>query len=383
MKKSLICLLMALATVSMAGCGNAANSSKIQEDISNIETVAETEEKAEEVVNENLKVSSDANQSLNQAPGCKTIVLANFCADGEPGQNASLLFADKVAEYSGGSLYVEVHNKSELGNAQEMAESVSTGQIEACLVCEATLDKYDIRYALVPMPYLYDSYTHAYGVIDGPFRDWVNDGTLESKGLHDVGAWDYGFRNITNSKRSIEHPSDVAGLKIRTPYEVQLIYGFEALDAVVSQVSFSELLTCLDQKTVDGQENPISTIYNNALWDHNQRYLTMSKHTWEAMNLIINNNFWNSLTDDERDAIEKASKDAQASMREEVQSSEEEYIQKCRDKGMTVVDEIDKDEFRASMSDAYSRMAEYVGDQAMVDKMFEIVDEVRSSMKNN
>lgn len=376
MKKRLLCLLFAITMVaSLTGCSNKENNSDnyIEED--NVEEIEQAE-----VSNEDSNKYQNVAKSAEQSPGCKTIVLANFNTDGEPGQNASLLFADKVAEYSNGSLYVEVHNKSELGNAQEMAESVSTGQIEACLVCEATLDKYDIRYALVPMPYLYDSYEHAYAVVDGPFRDWVNDGTLESKGLHNVGAWDYGFRNITNSKRSIVHPSDAMGLKIRTPYEVQLIYGLEALDSVVVQVSFSELLTCLDQKTVDGQENPISTIYNNELWDHNQHYLTMSKHTWEAMNLVINNNFWNSLTDEERDAIERASKDAQASMREEVRSSEEEYVQKCRDKGMDVVEKIDKEEFRTSMSDAYSRMAEYVGDQAMVDKMFAIVDEVRDSL---
>ncbi len=379
MKKRLLCLLLAvMAVLYITGCGNSAKDveNSIEEETENATDIDDISDMA------NNKLQSEAIKTPEQAPGCKTVVLANFNADGEPGQNASLLFADRVAEYSNGSLYVEVHNKSELGNAQEMAESVSTGQIEACLICEATLDKYDIRYALVPMPYLYDSYEHAYAVVDGPFRDWVNDGTLESMGLHNVGTWDYGFRNITNSKRSIVHPSDVAGLKLRTPYEVQLIYGLESMGAVVTQVSFSELLTCLDQKTVDGQENPISTIYNNALWDHNQHYLTMSKHSWEAMNLIVNNNFWNSLTDDERSAIERASKDAQASMREEVQSSEEEYVQKCREKGMDVVSEIDKEEFRASMTDAYSRMAEYVGDQAMVDKMFEIVDEVRESLEN-
>lgn len=379
MKKRLLCLLLAvMAVLYITGCGNSAKDveNSIEEETENATDIDDISDMA------NNKLQSEAIKTPEQAPGCKTVVLANFNADGEPGQNASLLFADRVAEYSNGSLYVEVHNKSELGNAQEMAESVSTGQIEACLICEATLDKYDIRYALVPMPYLYDSYEHAYAVVDGPFRDWVNDGTLESMGLHNVGTWDYGFRNITNSKRSIVHPSDVAGLKLRTPYEVQLIYGLESMGAVVTQVSFSELLTCLDQKTVDGQENPISTIYNNALWDHNQHYLTMSKHSWEAMNLIVNNNFWNSLTDDERSAIERASKDAQASMREEVQSSEEEYVQKCREKGMDVVYEIDKEEFRASMTDAYSRMAEYVGDQAMVDKMFEIVDEVRETLKN-
>lgn len=306
-----------------------------------------------------------------------TIILGNFCAEGEPGQNASLLFAEKAAEYSNGSVTVEVHNKSELGNAPEMAEQVSIGAIQACLVCEATLDKYDIRYALVPMPYMYDSYEMAYKVVDGPFKEWVNDGTLETKGLHDVGSWDYGFRNLTNSQRPVTKPEHVKGLKIRTPSEKQLTACMESLGADVQQVAFSELIPALKQKTVDGQENPISTIYNNSLWECEQHYLTMTKHQWESMNLIINNDFWNSLTDAQREAIQKASDEASQHMRDEVRSSEKDYIQKCKDKGMDVIEDIDIAEFQAAMGEAYRQMAEYVGDQALIDKMMEIRDSVK------
>ena len=68
-----------------------------------------------------------------------TIRLGNFNANGEPGQAASLLFADLANQYSGGTITVEVHNNSEFGNAPEMAEQVSIGAIDACLICEATL----------------------------------------------------------------------------------------------------------------------------------------------------------------------------------------------------------------------------------------------------
>lgn len=305
-----------------------------------------------------------------------TIRLGNFCAEGEPGQTASLLFAKLANEYSGGSITVEVHNNSEFGNAPEMIEQVQIGAIEACLVCEATLDKYDKRYALVPMPYMYDSYEHAYAVVDGPFKEWVNDGTLESVGLHDLGSWDYGFRCLTNSKVPVEHPADAKGLKIRTPAEVQLIYCMEALGADVQQISFSELISALKQKTVDGQENPISTIYNNSLWECEQHYLTLSRHQWESMHMMVNNDFWNSLTPAQQDALQRASDEASASMRAEVQASEADYIQKLKDAGMEVI-EVDLEEFRASMDYAYDKMAEYVGDQALVDKMQEMVESAR------
>jgi tripartite ATP-independent transporter DctP family solute receptor len=366
MKKTLTALLaVSMVTGSLAGCGKTVT-------VETTAAPAETTKAAEAAAAE-----TNAAETQASTDPAVTIILGNFCAEGEPGQNASLLFAEKANEYSNGSITVEVHNKSELGNAPEMAEQVSLGAIQACLVCEATLDKYDIRYALVPMPYMYDSYEQAYKVVDGPFKEWVNDGTLESKGLHDVGSWDYGFRNITNSQHPIEHPADVQGLKIRTPSEIQLTACMEALGADVQQVAFSELITALKQKTVDGQENPISTIYNNSLWECEQHYLTMSRHQWESMNLILNNDFWESLTDAQRDAIQKASDEASASMRAEVQSSENDYIQKCKDKGMEVIEDIDISEFQAAMGPAYEQMAEYVGDQALIDKMLEIRDSVK------
>ena len=380
MKRKILALAMSfsLAACMLSGCAEIGVTS-IVPDEDETEEIAVAEEETEPDAGDSKE---DADGYVADASGSRgnynvKITLANFCADGEPGQNASLFFAEKVREYSEGTIEVEVHNNSEFGNAPEMAQLVKEGSIEACLVCEATLDQYDIRYALVPMPYLYDDYEHAYAVVDGPFREWVNDGTLEKQGLHDIGSWDYGFRNVTNSKHPIEHPSDIEGLTIRTPFEIQLIYTFEALGATVKQISFSELITAMQSGEMDGQENPISTIANNKLWDCNQKYVTMTRHQWESLNLIFNNDFWQGLTPSQREAIEKASKDASASMRSEVIATERDYIQVCKDNGMEVIEDIDKEEFREAVSSAYDSMAEYVGDKALVEKMLEITESVR------
>ena len=305
------------------------------------------------------------------------IRLGNFNANGEPGQAASLLFAELANKYSDGSITVEVHNNSEFGNAPEMAEQVSIGAIEACLICEATLGEYDSRYHLVAMPYLYDDYAHAYLVVVGGFKGWVADGTLESKGIHDVGSWEYGFRSLTNSKVPVEHPDQIKGLLIRTPSEQQLIFCMEALGANVQQVAFSELIPALKQKTVDGQENPISTIYNNSLWECEQKYLTLTKHEWESMNLCINNRVWEKMTDAQREAIEKASAEASAFMRQTVQDSEADYLEKLAGEGMQII-EVNIDEFRENMQYAYDKMVSTGAvTQEQVDRMMEIVANAR------
>ena len=306
-----------------------------------------------------------------------TMVIGNFCAEGEAGQEAALLFAEKAAEYSGGSVTVEVRNASQMGNASQLAEKTSHGSIQACMVCETTLDRYDPRYALVPMPFAFSGYEQAYAVDDGPFREWVQDGTLEKSGLHVVNAWDYGFRNLTNSARPVQHPEDVKGLKIRTGQELQLTSCMEALGADVQQIVFSELISALKQKTVDGQENLISTIYSNALWECRQKYLTMTRHQWQAINLVVNNAWWNNLTDAQREAVEKAAADAQKFMRAEVSGAEEEFLGKLEAEGVEIIREIDIEEFRAAMGPAYEQLGEYVKDKGLVEKMREIIASVK------
>lgn len=147
----------------------------------------------------------------------ETITLAHFGAPGEPVTSAAETFKAKLEELSGGAFTVDIQGNSALGNAKEMVEQTQIGAIQMCLVSQGSLDKYDIRYALVTAPYVFDSYAHAYAVIDGPFAEWVSDGVLESKGLHNLGGWDYGFRCLTNSKVEVKTPADVKGLKIRTP----------------------------------------------------------------------------------------------------------------------------------------------------------------------
>lgn len=341
MKKTLVMILALLISLTLAGCG-----------ITDL-FGGETTKKKEETI---------------------TIVIGHFGAPNEPVTKAAETFKAKVEELSGGTMIVDIHGASELGNAKEMAEQTAINAIQACLVSQGSLDKYDIRYALVTAPYLYSGYDHAYAVVDGPFADWVNDGTLEAKGLHNVGPWDYGFRCLTNSVREVKLPEDVKGLKIRTPSEVQKVACFEALGADVQQVAFSELISALKQGTVDGQENPLSTIYNNSMWDAGQIYLSLTRHTWEAVNLTFSNTFWNSLSAEQRSIIEQASAAARDQMRGEVQSGEQDYIQKLKDEGVTVT-EVDMEAFKEAMAPAWEKVAEYEGSEEDMTKFLAMVED--------
>lgn len=364
-QKAMSLAMAAAMVLSMSACGG---SSAPATTAAPAAEAAETEAAAE--------AETEAPEEAQAAPAVDeaTIVLAHFGAPNEPVTSAAETFKNKVEELSGGAMTVEIHGSSELGDAKEMVEQTAIEAIQACLVSQGSLDKYDIRYALVTAPYVYSGYEQAYAVVDGPFAEWVSDGVLESKGLHNVGPWDYGFRCLTNSKKEVKTPEDAKGLKIRTPSEVQKVACFEAMGADVQQVAFSELITALKQGTVDGQENPLSTIYNNSMWEANQKYLSLTRHTWEAVNLTVSNSWWESLSDEQRSIIEEASAVARDQMRQEVQSSEQDYIKKLGEAGMTVT-EVDMEQFKEAMAPAWDAVAEYEGSKEDMDKFLQMVED--------
>lgn len=280
---------------------------------------------------------------------------------GDPLGTSAQAFADKLAEISGGALMVDVRGDSVLGNAKEMIEQTQQGLIEACLVSQGTLDKFDIRYAYVTAPYVFSGYEQAYAVLDGPFAEWVGDGVLEAAGLHNLGAWDYGFRMLTNSVREVKTPEDVVGLLLRTPSEVQKVACFEALGATVQPLAFTELLPALKQGTFDGQENPIATIVSFKMWEVNQKYVSLTRHTYESVNLVVNWDWWQSLTEEEQGWVQEACDYSAEMDRAMIQNAEADYIAILEENGVLVT-EVDMSLFKAKMAPAWDAVAEYAGD---------------------
>jgi TRAP-type transport system periplasmic protein len=301
------------------------------------------------------------------------IKLGHFGKPDDPLSTAAQAFADKVTELSGGDITVEMFGNSVLGNAPVMIEQVQQGAIIA-LVSQGTLQAFDPRYYYVTSPYMFADSAQAFAVVDGPFAEWVSDGKLEESDIHNVGPWDYGFRNLTNSVRPVLTPDDVVGLKVRTPQEVQKLACFEALGAQAEPYAFSELPQALLQGLFDGQENPLATILALQVWDLNQKYVSLTHHTWESVNLAVNNTWWMGLTDAQRAQIEEASAYARDQMRALVAQAETDAVGILESHGVQV-DQVDTALFKAKMDPAWAKIAEAAGDtdRSMLNHFLELV----------
>jgi len=142
--------------------------------------------------------------------------LGHFAADSHPGNLASKMFAEGVEKRTNGNIKVIIYPNNALGSPPEVLEQNILGAVDMSLPTQGQLGKYSKKFNCVMLPFMYNSYEHADKVLDGKFLPWALP-DLDKAGLVFLSNWEWGFRNLTNSKRPVNHPSDVKGLKVRTP----------------------------------------------------------------------------------------------------------------------------------------------------------------------
>src|SRR6185312_16379749 len=131
---------------------------------------------------------------------------------------------------------------------------------------------------LFDFPFTVSTFEQAEALAQGAFGKAMLD-LLPEKGLIGLGYWGLGFRNATNSSRSIAKVEDFSGLKLRVIPNPVYLETFKALKANPVPMAFGELYTALENRTVDGQENPYSVILSNKFYEV-QKYVSATNHTF-------------------------------------------------------------------------------------------------------
>jgi tripartite ATP-independent transporter DctP family solute receptor len=299
--------------------------------------------------------------------------LGHFAADSHPGNLASKMFAEGVEKRTNGNIKVIIYPNNALGSPPEVLEQNILGAVDMSLPTQGQLGKYSKKFNCVMLPFMYNSYEHADKVLDGKFLPWALP-DLDKAGLVFLSNWEWGFRNLTNSKRPVNSPSDVKGLKVRTPPELPTQAAMEALGAVVATISFSELQMALKTGVVDGQENPIAVIYSNKIYE-TQKYLAMTGHNYNTMVHVISKKVWDKLTPEQKTIVKEESKKAGDWMRKKARTDEADQIDQLKKFGMEITYP-DKTEFKKLMKPAYDRMKAIAGEENIA-AFIKMVDEAK------
>jgi tripartite ATP-independent transporter DctP family solute receptor len=191
------------------------------------------------------------------------------------------------------------------------------------------------------------------------FVTWIKP-DLDKAGLQYVARWEYGFRTYTNSKRPIVKPEDFKGLKIRTPPDFVNQETVKALGGIVQTIAFAELPMALKQGVVDGQENPIATIFAGKMWE-TQKYLSILNYTYVATHLIMNKASFNKLSASQRQILAEEAAKAGQFMQKTIREGEKAQIEEMKKNGM-LVNYPDTKPFQAETTSVWDTLKSKVSD---------------------
>jgi tripartite ATP-independent transporter DctP family solute receptor len=260
--------------------------------------------------------------------------IGHFAAESHPGNIAVKMFIAAVEKRTNGQIKISNFPNNALGSPPEVLEQNILGAVDMSLPTQGQLGKYSKKFNCVMLPFMFADYAQADKVLDGPFIKWAAP-DLDKAGLVFLSNWEWGFRNLTNSKHPVNTPEDVKGLKIRTPPELPTQAAMEALGAIVATINFNELQMALKQGVVDGQENPIAVIYANKLYE-TQKYLAMTGHNYNCMVHVISKKVWDKLTPKQQKIIKEESVKAGNWMRKTVRNDEADQIKQLEKFGVAV-----------------------------------------------
>jgi len=293
------------------------------------------------------------NQTEAPAPEMEavTLTLGTIYAADHPATLAVDAAIAEIKEASGGKITIEHYPASQLGDNDELAEGLVAGSVDFNVQSLSYFNEKCPEFEIDSCFFVYQDAGHVYNVWDGEIGAKFNTMAEENYGVTILDAWLYGNRVMTTKNTPVRAPGDLAGLKMRVPDHAIWVDMMSSFGAEATPVAFSELYMALNQGVVDGQENPVPTIMSSK-FDEVQGYLCLTNHKVETIYVMANQDKWNSLSEEQREIISTAFKNARQVNNDAIEQQTVDGVAAFEANGGTVVreDEIDTGAFADCVS---------------------------------
>ncbi len=288
-------------------------------------------------------------------------------------------FKDLAEKYSNGSVNVQIYPSGQLGNDLTMTQQLQSGALESTIPSTSPLSNIIPDFALFDLPFLFKDGKVADTVLDGPVgQDILKE--LPAKNLVGLAYWENGFRDLTNSKHPIKTLADLQGIKLRVMQTPVHIAFWRALGANPTPMSFDQVFNALQQKVIDAQENPVQTIWSSKFYEV-QKYVTLSNHVYTPFVFLVSKTWWDKLSPDEQQAIQKAAVEAGQYQRQINRAEVSSDIANLKAKGMQVDTLSDSElaQWRAKVQPVIDQYTK--NDKATADKLFAAIKQAEANDK--
>jgi len=255
---------------------------------------------------------------------------------GEPGslfEASANEFAKRVNAKMAGKVKVSAFGSSQLGKDEDLVKKLKLGTVDFALP-STVMSSVAPEFGLFEMPYLVKNRDHMKKIEKEIVWTWIG-AAAEAKGYRILAVWENGFRHITNNRKPIVTPADLAGVKLRVPGGQWRVKMFKGYGANPSPMAFSEVFTALKTGVMDAQENPLIQIYS-AKFQEVQKYLSLTSHVYTPAYVVVGKEKWDAMDKAQRDQIEAIAKETQAFVYEQAAKFDDELLGKLKAAGMQV-----------------------------------------------
>lgn len=268
--------------------------------------------------------------------------------------------AEVVKERSKGRIEIKIYPDGQLGKGErEVLEGLQQGNVDIYVGSTGPIGNFSPSMLIVDIPFLFRDFNHVDKVLDGPIGQKLL-ADLEKSNLKGLAFWENGFRNLTNSKLAIKTPADAKGMKIRTMENKTHMLAFKTAGLNPTPMAWSEVFGALQQKVIDGQENPVAVVYSSKIYE-TQKFLSLTQHVYSPAVVIVNLKKWQGMPKEDQDMLLKAAQEMAQYQRKLGRDAEEKQITELTGKGMTVTKDVDKAAWQQAMQPAFTEFAKQFG----------------------
>jgi tripartite ATP-independent transporter DctP family solute receptor len=286
----------------------------------------------------------------------KVIKLGLTAAEGTPEVVASREFAKILERKSGGAMRADVLAGGLAGGERDIVEGQQIGSLHMSVV-SGIIQNFDPAMMILEYEFLFRSEDHVRKVMAGPIGERINQRLVAKSKLRYLSVFMRTPRLLT-TRRPVNKLEDLKGMKIRVPEMPARLALWRAMGASPTPLAFPEVFTGLQLGTIDGQENPVGLIYS-AKFHEIVKYLALTKHVYGFMLLTISDDFYKSLTPQQKAWVDESAREAAAFNDRYVKETEADFMAKVT-KTMTVATP-DVGPWRESTRDVYKQFLNVEG----------------------
>jgi tripartite ATP-independent transporter DctP family solute receptor len=270
----------------------------------------------------------------------------------------------RIASATKGRFDLQVFGDGQLGRVADMFTQVRTGGIDMALIPDVVIATLVPVVSINAVGFAFADQNAAFSAMDGELGAYVCKNITQAGLVVLNRIWENGFRQVTSGTHPIRTPEDFHGFKIRVPVSPLVVSMFKALGAGPAALNLSEVYTALQTKVVDGQENPLTTIYSSKFYEV-QKYCSMTNHQWNGDWMLISPSSWSGVPDDIRKIVTHEVNQSAVDLRGDVDKLNHSLTQTLTQHGM-VFNNTDPEAFRAKLkaSGFYAQWHKKFGDEA-------------------